>query len=281
MNEFPEHDKKYKKEKSIYQLNLDTPRIIIITSIFVGLIILAVLTGMNLSNQSDSDFIAQDNKLLDSLISDNNSKGEINNNIVESPLEQGIVFNNIDGNKNSGSVNGLKKQQNNQLKNNKLFEDPLFEKSGIAPSSNSITTPSDILTHENIESIIPPVKKEAKYKPKKKKRKITRKPKKNKKKKKEKVVEVASISKKYSAPKTNKNYFAIQVASYDKRSRALSQVNKLEKMNYNAFITKGKVSGKNYYRVRVGPIFSRKKASDLLNEIQYDEQYEESYLIRE
>ena len=127
MNEFPEHGNRYKKEKSIYQLNLDTPRIIIITSIFVGLIILAVLTGMNLSTQSDNDFIAQDNKLLDSLISDNNAKGEMNNNIVESPLEQGIVFNNIDGNKNSSSINDSKMKQNNQLKNNKLFEDPLFE----------------------------------------------------------------------------------------------------------------------------------------------------------
>ena len=49
---------------------------------------------------------------------------------------------------------------------------------------------------------------------------------------------------------------------------------------YNAFIDSAHINGKKFYRVRIGPIYSKKKACELLDEISINSRYEESYIIK-
>ncbi len=296
MKDFYENEKTNnmnKKEKNMYILHLDTPRIIIISSVMVGLIVLSILTGMNISRQGEkeNEIFSQENEIFDSLINEN--KKDINtydNNIIEHPVEKGIVLKDLDiDNKNQPPQLSQSTIKDDPLKNSSIknFEDSLYDKSTTNTITSNNVKPADILTHENIESFLPPIKKITKSKPKKSVKKIAKKhssKKRKKRKKKQRVVEVASKKthkSSFATPKTDRSHYAIQVASFDKKSKALSEVNRLERMRYNAYIAKGKVNGKNYYRVRVGPIFSRKKATNLLDEIQYDEEYEESFMVKE
>jgi cell division septation protein DedD len=279
MNEFPlNNDNKARKEKSMYILNLDTPRIIIITSVFIGLIVLAVLAGMNINKDGsrENGISANDTALLDSLSGDNETKPLPGGNIDETPLDEGIVLKEVENGK--PAPDGFKNQVTDLAKN-KVINDPSFDKPGTADAKNSAS--SDILTHENIESIIPPVKEAAKVKPKKVAVKSSKKPLKKEAKKQEKVVEVSSADRNLKAADNGRERYSIQVASFDKKPKAQTEVSRLEKLRYNAYIADGKVDGKNFFRVRIGPIYSQEKASELLNDIQSDESYEESYMIKE
>ena len=71
------------------------------------------------------------------------------------------------------------------------------------------------------------------------------------------------------------------MASFDTLSKAENEKSILKSKRYDAYIDKGLVNGKNYFRVRIGPVSSSKKASELLNEIQGDSRYASSYMVRE
>ena len=94
-----------------------------------------------------------------------------------------------------------------------------------------------------------------------------------------KVVPV-SISKVERVKHVRVGDYSIQVASYDKRSKAKKEMRALKSMRYDAYVDKSKVNGRNYYRVRIGPISSKREAVGVLNDIQDNERYEDSYLIR-
>lgn len=282
MNEFPvNNDHRQGKEKNMYILHLDTPRIIIITSIFIGLIILSVLTGMNINRESreESDLFSNENALLKSLSMENETPASIENESGVSAVEQGIIISDPD--KEHGISSAPSNISQAPAIEKPLLKDPLFEKPGLKTAEKE-KPKSDILTSENIESILPAVKEAAREKPKRVVKKPDRKPAKKESVKKEKVVEVAvKKEQKFSPPAADKEYYAIQVASFDKKSRADNVVDDLEKKKFNAYITSGMVNGKNYYRVRIGPIFSKKKACRLLDEIHYDSEYRGSYMVKE
>ncbi len=67
MEHFEEFHQKGVKEKNMYTVNLDTPRIIIVASVAIGVIIISFLLGMNLykSHEKPPDALAQRDSLLD------------------------------------------------------------------------------------------------------------------------------------------------------------------------------------------------------------------------
>lgn len=70
------------------------------------------------------------------------------------------------------------------------------------------------------------------------------------------------------------------MASLDSKSKAMQEQNKLKKMQFDAYVDKVNVNGKRFYRVKIGPIATKKKAVQILQELQ-DNKYEESYLTKE
>ncbi|HEY1405381.1 MAG TPA: SPOR domain-containing protein, partial [Spirochaetota bacterium] len=75
--------------------------------------------------------------------------------------------------------------------------------------------------------------------------------------------------------------FVLQVASYDKSDSAKSEVKKLKAMEFDAYYDKAQVKGKEFFRVRIGPIASKDKALQMLDEIQTNPRYEESFVTQE
>jgi cell division septation protein DedD len=277
MEDFATKEQKGIKEKSIYILHLDTPRIIILTSVIIGLVIIAALIGMNINkqDQKDNESFAHDNAVLENLTTDSSEKPNIMENNIDSPLNSdNILKNKINENSIITADNSLKPK------------DILPNSQGTNNSINNTTSnepASDILTHENIETtIIPPAhvmkKSDHKKSIKKSSEKNTDKNKENTKRKG--IVEVSSRDKSLKAAEKEKNYFSIQVAAFDKKSKALSEINNLESKKYNAYVDSAKVNGKTFYKVMIGPIYSKKKAVDLLDEISTDKRYEESYIIK-
>ena len=59
---------------------------------------------------------------------------------------------------------------------------------------------------------------------------------------------VVEVSKSLKASEKDKNYFSIQVAAFDKKSKALSEINNLENKKYNAYVDSAKVNGKTFYK---------------------------------
>lgn len=278
MDDFAPREEKKLKEKNLYILHLDTPRIIIISCVFFGIIVIAVLVGMNINKKSDRDIdiFANDNAVLDNLITENRENDPaLNNNALESSLENSGV--NIKNPDNSYSPADNSFNKSTAMSGDNFLASNHGAGSAAQPGQAAGNT-SDILTHENIETIIPPANVLKKSEP-----KAVNKPKKIRKKttqKKKSIVEVSSGEKVRKAPDKGKTYYSIQVASYDDKSKARSEIKRLEKNKYDAYVDSAYVSGKRYYRVRVGPVYSKKEACKLLDEITVNSRYEESYIIK-
>jgi cell division septation protein DedD len=276
MEDFATKEQKGIKEKSIYILHLDTPRIIILTSVIIGLVIISALIGMNINkqDQKDNGSFAHNNALLENLGVDINEKTEISENSnIEPPLNNDNIL------KNKENDNSIITADNSKPKDNLPANQATF---GNGNNNASKEPASDILTHENIETIIPPAhvlkKSDQKKSVKKSNEKHPDKTKDSSKRKS--VVEVSSMDKSLKESEKEKNYFSIQVAAFDKKSKALSEINNLENKKYNAYVDSAKVNGKTFYKVMVGPIYSKKKAIDLLDELSANKRYEESYIIK-
>ncbi|MFH0975570.1 MAG: SPOR domain-containing protein [Spirochaetota bacterium] len=276
MEDFATKDQKGIKEKSMYILHLDTPRIIILSSVLIGLIITAALIGMNMHklDQKDNSGLPHDSAVMDNLAIENGEKSTVDS-TAEPPLNSDNILKNKE---NDNTITGM----DSSIKP----KDSMFASQGADNVSNTAVKESaaDVLSHENIETIIPPahvIKKSTQ------KNSVNAADKTNKKhsdkiknsSKRKDVVEVSSKEKIFHAP-DDKNYFSIQVAAFDKKSKALSEKNNLEGKKYNSYIDNAKVGGKTFYRVMIGPINSKKKAIDLLEEISADKRYEESYIIK-
>jgi cell division septation protein DedD len=281
MEDFAPKEQKGIKEKNLYILHLDTPRIIIISSVIAGLIIIAALIGMNINrfDPADTDNLSGDSQALENL--GNNSKtNPLENNHTEPGLSSENLF------KNQENPNPAVTADNSIKDNSLKSEDIIGSKENI-PSSNmkdskelAGNNTADILTHENIESIIPPVKPVKKQEVK----KTARKSREKRIEKRKGIIEVSESSpadKSYkSSSSGNRGYFAVQVASFDRKSKAVAEMNILEKKKYNAYLDSAKVNDKTFYRVMVGPIDSKKKACELMDELSADSRYEESYIIK-
>jgi len=87
-------------------------------------------------------------------------------------------------------------------------------------------------------------------------------------------------NKKQPAAVTGKR-FAIQVASFRKKKRAISFVNSLKKYNYEAYIVAKNLGQKGtWYRVRIGNFSSKNEANSALKEIKakYLQSFVTSYI---
>jgi len=275
MENFDRNNEQVKK-KNVYLLHLDKPRIVIVTASIVGIIVASFLLGMNYL-KDESSRIDKDN--------------QINNSFQD---ETSIIDNDIDF---STSPKELKKDDKISV------IDPDIEEQKINVIEKK--EKNEIFTSDNINEIVPAAKIEKeinKVKPKTVFKKETKKEIKIVSKKSKKPVTVKKVAKVKIAKKKKriskivpvsiskverekplnirKGQYSIQVASYDRKSKAKKEITTLKSMKYDAYIAKSKVNGKNYYRVRIGPISSKKEAIGLLEDVQDNRRYEESYMIR-
>jgi len=238
----------------------------------VGVVVASFLFGMNFVKQSDNNYpefsrneALQQNRNNSDLFKNSIPALPSENDEIMTPLEDKKIMNNSEG--ISGSTAVL--------------------------NSKNETGSTDVLTNENIAEIISPPQKikkataRAAVKNKKtfravakktvkpvRKKTVVRSPKRR-----SRVVEVASAE--GSVQAVRKSGYSIQVASYDKKSKASSEIQKLNSMKYDAFVDRTTVRGKRYFRVRIGPVASKKKAIDLLENIQGNPRYEGSYMIKQ
>lgn len=288
-----EMDNQDYKEKNMYLLHLDGARIIILSAILIGIVAVTFLIGMNFSNSSNdkvkNEDIFANNVQYDASLERNSEKKDIDE-LFDNKNDQNIDLqrDNINANKSLQSNNSdLLFPENN--KNNQIV------KKDSLPENNK-----DVLTSENVKEIIPATKPAAKKvvtkrKPTKNKKIAQKGPAKRKKvtkrkrvKRKSRVVAAsAPVKRKDIRPITTKKKnidrkgYSIQIVSYNKNSKAKREANRLKNMNYAAYTDNANVNGKRYYRVLVGPITSKRKAIELLNEIQNKPRYENSYIIHQ
>lgn len=250
------------KEKDVYSVNLDVPRIVLIISIFIGVIAASFLFGMHFVNQSEKKDASARNELFDP----GKEMDILNKDLPNLPSEE------------SAKPLDEKGQPSGDQKS-----------TGIA--DKKISRESDLLKGEHIDKIITPAGekkiaasegKEIKSGPEADTEKVAapdkKKPAKSKKanKKKKSVVAVSGDE----TPKSHGSAWAVQVASFDSKSKALSEVRSLKGLSHSAYVDTAKVSGKNYFRVRIGPL-TKDRALGILNEIQGDKKYENSYVVKE
>ncbi len=248
----------------MYTVNLDTPRIIIVASVAIGVIIISFLLGMNLykSNEKPGDAIANRDSLLD-LPTDSISAGKLpssDENMMNAQSE-------IDRLITPGTADRDKA--------------PAIKGNEFAAMEKSSPT-HDVLTSEAIKEIIPPAPDPKEHVSSVENARPVKKHavKKNEKSRKQRTVEVVADQKKAAANALRGEY-AVQVAAFDKRSKATSEIESLKKMNYDAYMDRTQVNGRSYFRVRIGPIATKSRALDILNEVQENSRYAESYMVQE
>lgn len=270
------------REKNLYVVHLDTPRIIILASVVIGIVTASFLLGMTLMkddrNQGSSFALNEFNI-------DDKSGADIFNSEVP-PIPDFTVEDKNEGETVAGT--GLE----GELQESKDIAAAQDIKQGT-DTAEPVSGKTDILTGDNIKEIIPPVKKETVTAPKKviqakaepvKKQESSRRPASKevasgKKQDNNKQGTVKEVSRDIE-PRRQPGGFAIQVASYDVLARAEKEKNLLKSKRFDAYIDRTVVNGKSYFRVRIGPLSSKDKAFNLLQEIQSDNRYAGSYLVK-
>ncbi len=269
-----EQDKGRVREKSVYLLHLDTPRIIIISSVVIGVIVVSFLLGMNFIKKGDAEAVTADNMMVQ-------EKSDFfqTNNIPAPPSDDDSLFS---AEKNPVNEKIPAKETNTILAETESKVKPdVFNSENI----NEIITPAVKETKPakkiNVVSVEPSEKKAVKKTVKRKKqvsRVAIRPVKKKHVKKQQRVVPVVAEKKKHIK---NGPHYAVQVASYDKHSTAMNEIDRLKKEKYSAYISNTMVGSTRFYRVRIGPVSSKKNALSLLKEVNKDSRYKDSYMIKE
>ena len=273
MEQFDEGRKARIKEKNVYLLHLDTPRIIILSSVLIGIVVISFLFGMKINNDKDSsnDIFKQGNHILNLPLSEK----EKNETIPVDPL--------LKTDENQLALNRPGDEHN---PHNDIFPNFNNRKDNPVTEKEKLST-NDILTKENIKDIIPPVKEvNKKIHEKQKSRSLNNNSNKKRIKRKrgdrkQRTVEVVLRDKNKHLKKRNRRHYSVQVASLNSRSKALTVVNNLERMRYDAYIDRRSIKGRRYYRVKIGPIFTKRKAIRILVDIQDTQKYEDSFMVRE
>jgi len=277
------------KEKNLYVVHLDTPRIIILSSIIIGIITASFLLGMSLmkdDKSSRNNFALNDFNL--------NEKGGIDLFSKEVPPLPG--FNLSEEGKEDANISASSIPETSSGAANELLAtgEPV---TGTTNAADINRVKEDVFTGDNIKEIIPPASRDsrpaaktvkqarAEAKPKEQPAKKTA-GKENKAKPAEKRIadsgnsRVQEVSRDIDSRK-DAGGFAVQVASYDVLARAEQERNILKSKRFDAYVDRTAVNGKNYYRVRIGPVASKDKAFQLLEEVQSDSRYAGSYMVKE
>lgn len=273
------------KEKSMYLLHLDAARIILISAAIIGIIIVSFLLGMGFVRGVDGPkTLITNNDMFDSQkeldLLKNNIPGLADEDELSKALDDKAGIYNEEKAKGSGEPDknfiygegydksaASKNESMDMLTRDNIYEAARAEKNLKKKASSGNIYAKKDSRHE--DAIDKPAKKSAhKNAPKKRKSRRSR------------IVAVAGDGSEHR--KANQSgAFAIQVASYDKKVNAKSEIRSLKEMNYDAFIDEAQIKGKQYYRVRIGPLASKKKALDLLKTVQENEKYHESYMVQE
>jgi cell division septation protein DedD len=277
MEQFDDRNVNRMKEKNVYLLHLDAPRIIIISCVLVGVLIVAFLIGMNLSTdgRQDTRTVAQREMLF--------------NPVPDEPLRDQNELQALDP---PGEHEGAAPAGNAVIPQKDGQKQATAELPGNAVAANksaAIDQPEketrDVLTQDNIKEIIPPantVKREKKERVAAARTKNDRREpaaRKETRQKSHRTVEVASKTER--PERTGPGGYSIQVSAFDNRATAQREVAKLKEHRYDPYIENTRIEGKKFYRVRIGPISSRKEAVKLLEEIQEMNRYGNSYITRD
>ncbi|MBN1531751.1 MAG: SPOR domain-containing protein [Spirochaetes bacterium] len=255
-------------EKNVYLLHLDTPRIILISLAAVGIVIATFLLGMNFAREDGTQVASITG--TDPILNKQGDMSLINPEIPEAPM-------------------GVDSQDPTAMKDT-IVQTPQKDITQDPISPGKVQA-AEVITPENISEAHrqASVDKERRHEkaaaaPERQHRDVARnrtknRTRENRKSERSRVVEVSSPNE--PGRSRNRSGFAIQVASYDSRSRASSEVSRLKRQRYDAFIDRTTVNGRPYYRVRIGPIRSHNAAERVLQDIQESHRYSESYMIRQ
>ena len=277
------------KEKNLYVVHLDTPRIIILSSIIVGIITASFLLGMTLMKDDKS---SRNNLALNDFNLDDKSGIDLFSKEVP-PLPG---FNTSDVGKEEANLSASQIPEISSGTTDELSI-PGDTGTGSNQSADISRGKTDVLTGDNIKEIIPPVSrdnkapaktvKQARIETKPKEKPVKQTAKKNEASKpaekriadsgKSRVQEVSRDIETRKSP----GGFAVQVASYDVLARAEQERNILKSKRFDAYVDRTVVNGKNYFRVRIGPVSSKDKAFQLLEEIQSESRYAGSYMVKD
>lgn len=263
------------KEKSFYVLNLDTPRIIILTSVVIGIIAAAFLFGMSFMKGDNS----QSRELASGGMQFNESTGSdlLNKEIPPVPEDM------------ASDAAITDKGITDDLKSDVVIPGGTETGKTETIASDMKNDKEDVLKNENIREIIPAVNKKktsskndrtasVKQKEKSSSKKIAD----NIKKKdttrgKSRIYEVSRDE----DVKRGYDSYSVQIASYDTLAKAETEKSSLRSKSYDAYIDRANVNGRNYFRVRIGPVASKSKAGELLDEIQSESRYSGSYIVKD
>ncbi len=256
------------EEKDIYSLNLDKSRIIIISVVFVAIIAVSFLIGMKVSDGSKEDdlFTGKDypsNRNVET-VKQYDSFIETGNNL------ENEAIGNIDNGLQSNVVNDANKPVQVQPPAQTIPAADIFSGNNqvILPNKTAVI-PADTAKVSASKKSVKDVKtKETAEK-----------------KKKSKVTAVSGATIDDDEPKSVKiksaSGYSIQVASFDTKEKASAEMKKLESMDLDSFVDKTTVNGKKYYRVKVGPFSSKKKALTTYDELIENEKFEDSFITNE
>ncbi|HPS57357.1 MAG TPA: SPOR domain-containing protein [Spirochaetota bacterium] len=263
------------KEKSFYVLNLDTPRIIILTSVVIGIIAAAFLFGMSFMKGDNS----QSRELASGGMQFDESTGNdlLNKEIPPVPEDM------------ASDTAMTDKGTTDDLKSDLVIPGGTETGKTETIASDTKNDKEDVLKNENIKEIIPAVNKKkssskndrtasTKQKDKASSKKIAD----NIKKKdasrgKSRIYEVSRDE----DVKRGYDSYSVQVASYDTLAKAENEKSSLRSKSYDAYIDRANVNGRNYFRVKIGPVASKSKAGELLDEIQSESRYSGSYIVKD
>ena len=269
------------KEKSVYVLNLDIARIILISAGVIGIIVVSFLLGMNFVKGGDGaktlitrNDIFDSQKELDMLktnVPDGTDEDELSKSLDDKMLgadkgDKGTDHGMTEKGRKEDKTAGLKDESSNLLTTDTIQAEKDTKKK--IPAADQTDSKKLSRSDDDDPADKPAKKQQVKNVTKKKKNA------------KSKVVEVSG-EKKDQGKSAGSGHYTIQVASFDKKARAQSEVKSLKDMKYDAYIDESNVKGKQYFRVRIGPVVSKQKALSLLKGIQGDERYQESYMVRE
>ncbi|MFW6365633.1 MAG: SPOR domain-containing protein [Spirochaetota bacterium] len=230
------------KEKSIYLVHLDNTRIVILVSVFVGIIALSFLIGMNFAAPSDS------------LFSDSTQQKQLLNSQIES--------------QDADDIDSLlsKETSHDSLDSLDAIDDELMKENNIiAPDTAENIVPDKPVQPKQADP--KPVKKEAP----KKKEVVAASVKKDTK---------THVERK-RIQRSEKKGFSIQIASFDTRSKAVQESDTINKMNFDSYIASASVNGKQFYRVKIGPFSNKTEAFATLDNLHSTTRYKDSYITFE
>jgi DedD protein len=266
------------REKSLYTLHLDTPRVVIAVSLFLGIIALVFLLGMTFTKE---DKVQADNITASELLA--SGGGNLREGIdsqagqdlmplpESSPPAEGETIRPADSEIFAAGTSGM----GTGASGVPGAGTPASGTPASGTSTSGVLPANDFQPANNNAISAPKKTAQAKKETRKKPERTAAVPHK---KEKSSVVGVVNSA---PAKSVSKSGFAVQVASYDKRSKAVNEIENLKKLHYSAYVDGASVDGKQFFRVRIGPVSSREKASSILEEIQDNGRYDACYIVKE